>query len=392
MSVISSRPAFRWLVPVAAAVTVIGGGAAVGTFAAQADPSLPERSAAQLLVDLQTARLGGMSGTVVQRADLGLPQLPAIGGQAGLGLASLLSGSNTLRVWYNGPEQARVALVSTLGETDLIRNGEDAWLWESTGNTAQHFRLSEKSGAPDLSGYPLVGPSPTALPSTPQEVAALALSAIEPTTEVTTGGSARVAGRDAYELVLAPKDKSSLVGQVRLAIDATEHLPLRVEVFPVKADEPAFEVAFTQISFDRPDPERFTFNPPPGAKVEEKSADETRAEADKLTKDAHDAADETARTGTTVVGEGWTGVLVARISDGAAETKPGAGESGSAEAEQGLAILDQLRAVRGTWGSGKLLTGKLFSALLTDDGRLLVGAVSPERLYEVAGSPTAKIK
>src|SRR4051812_5906904 len=95
MSVFSSRPALRWLVPAAATVAVIGGGAAIGTFAASAEPSLPPRSAAQLLVDVQTARLEGMSGTVVQRADLGLPtlpKLPPIGGQGGLSLASLISG------------------------------------------------------------------------------------------------------------------------------------------------------------------------------------------------------------------------------------------------------------------------------------------------------------
>ena len=66
MSVFRSRPALRWLVPSAAAVVVIGGGAAAGTIAASADPTLPERSAAQLLVDVQNAKVDGLSGTVVQ--------------------------------------------------------------------------------------------------------------------------------------------------------------------------------------------------------------------------------------------------------------------------------------------------------------------------------------
>lgn len=386
MSVISSRPALRWLVPAAAAIAVIGGGAAVGKFAAQADPTLPERSAAQLLVDLQTARLDGLSGTVVQRADLGLPKLPAMGGQAGLGLASLLSGSNTLRVWYNGPEQARVALVSTMGEVDLIRNGSDAWLWESKGNTAQHFSLDEKALG---SGEERALPTPTGFPSSPQEAAELALSAIEPSTQVTTGGSARVAGREAYELILAPKDKTSLVSQVRLAIDAKEHLPLRVEVFATGVEDPAFEVAFTQISFDRPDPKRFVFNPPPGAKVEEKSAEETRSDAAEAAEaaEAHKSAHQ---GGTTVVGKGWTSVLVARISPDTAGKK--SGDAGTSEAEQGLAMLKQFRAVSGAWGSGHLFSSKLFNALLTDDGRVLVGLVTPERLYQVATMPEAKIK
>ncbi|MGW3795330.1 hypothetical protein ACWD8I_29760, partial [Micromonospora arida] len=114
MSVLRSRPVLRWLVPATAAVAVIGGGAAIGTFAAEAEPSLPPRTAAQLLVDLQTSRLEGLSGTVVQRADLGLP--PLVGLVPGNELTTLLTGTHTLRVWYSGPDQQRVALMDTLGE------------------------------------------------------------------------------------------------------------------------------------------------------------------------------------------------------------------------------------------------------------------------------------
>jgi hypothetical protein len=83
MSVFTSRPALRWLVPAAAAVVVVGGGAAAGTIAASADPTLPDITAAQLLTDVQNAKVDGMSGTVVQTADLGLPALPGLTGQGG---------------------------------------------------------------------------------------------------------------------------------------------------------------------------------------------------------------------------------------------------------------------------------------------------------------------
>jgi hypothetical protein len=55
------------------------------------------------------------------------------------------------------------------------------------------------------------------------------------------------------------------------------------------------------------------------------------------------------------------------------------------EADQLEGLIGSLPKVSGTWGSGRLLSGTLFSALLTDDGRVLVGAVAPEKLYEVAG-------
>src|SRR4051812_33762606 len=149
VSVFRSRPALRWLVPTAAAVVVIGGGAAAGTIVASADPALPERSAAQLLVDLQTARPAGLSGTVVETADLGLPSLPGItSGEGSADLAKLITGSNTARVWYAGEDKVRLALLGTLGETDVIRNGSNVWMWRSADNTASHLTIPADAKTP----------------------------------------------------------------------------------------------------------------------------------------------------------------------------------------------------------------------------------------------------
>jgi outer membrane lipoprotein-sorting protein len=382
MSIFTNRPALRWVVPVAATAAVIGGGAAVGTFAASAEPALPPRSAAQLLVDLQTARLDGLSGTVVQRADLGLPALANLAGQGNSDLTSLISGTHTLRVWYAGPERQRVALLSTLGETDVIHNGNDVWTWSSQRNEATHRTLSAKAGTADQHGA-----LPDGLPATPQQAAERALAAVDPTTEVTVGRSARIAGRDAYELVLGPRDKTSLIGQVRIAIDAKEHVPLRFEVFAKDNDQPAYEMAFTRVDFARPDTAQFAFNPPPGAKVTEQDAtDATAAERGKAEAAKADAARQAAEP--TTVGTGWTTVLVARAPQaGAASGKPGApsgDKAGVNGADQISGLLDRLPKVSGGWGSGRLLSSKLVNVLLTDDGRVLIGAVTPERLYEVA--------
>ena len=374
MSVFRSRPALRWLVPSAAAVLVIGGGAAAGTIAASADPSLPARSAAQLLVDVQSAKVDGLSGTVVETADLGLPSLSGLG-SGGADITKLIAGSNTARVWYAGEDKARVALLGTLGETDVIRNGDDVWMWRSADNSATHVTLpAGKDKTPSA--------APAGLPSTPQEAADAALAAIDPTTSVTTTGAASVAGRDAYELVLAPKDLSSLIGQVRLAIDAKTHIPLRVEVYAKGANNPAVRVAFQQISFTVPDAEQFAFNPPAGAKVTnqspadlEKAAGEAHSEAAKKAEAAKKDADKPK-----VVGTGWTSILVAKLpADNA--TDKGKGN----EAAQAQGLVDALPKVSGTWGSGHLLAGSLFSALITDDGKVLIGAVAPEKLYEAAG-------
>lgn len=372
MSVFRSRPALRWLVPAAAAVVVIGGGAAAGTIAASADPTLPERSAAQLLVDVQNAKVEGLSGTVVQTADLGLPALPGVtGGGGNADLMKLVAGSNTARVWYAGEDKVRLAVMGTLGETDMIRNGDDVWLWRSSSNSATHLKLPADKGdrKPDA--------LPAGVPSTPQEAADAALAAIDPSTAVTTTGAAKVAGRDAYELVLTPKDTASLVGQVRLAIDAEQHIPLGVDVYAKDANAPAVRIAFQQVSFDVPDAEQFNFNPPPGAKVETPSAGQIEQERAKAQSGAKTEAEKAEADGTKVVGTGWTSVVVAKL--------PTDAKAGSKDTAQLDAITGSLPKVSGTWGSGRLLQSALFSALLTDDGRLLVGAVAPEKLYEAAG-------
>ncbi|OJF12021.1 LolA family protein [Couchioplanes caeruleus] len=378
MSVFRSRPALRWLVPAAAAAVVIGGGAAAGTIVASADPALPERSAAQLLVDVQNAKVEGLSGTIVQTADLGLPTLPGITGGAGSNadLMKLVAGSNTARVWYAGQDKVRLAVLGTLGETDVIRNGSDVWVWRSSGSSATHYKIPAEAGKHEKQTPPL------GVPSTPQEAADAALAAIDPSTEVSTTGAAKVAGRDAYELVLKPRDTASLVGQVRLAIDAEHRIPLGVDVYAKNANDPAVRIAFQQVSFAVPDAEQFTFNPPPGTKVDTADESELRAEAEKAQKAEKAARDKAAKPeapeGTKVVGKGWASVLVAKLPTGDAGKGSGDG------AQQLEAIAGVLPKVSGTWGSGRLLQSALFSALLTDDGRVLVGAVAPEKLYEAA--------
>ncbi|WP_211275445.1 LolA family protein [Actinoplanes rectilineatus] len=387
MSVFMSRPALRWLVPSAAAIAVIGGGAAAGTIVANADPALPDRTAAQLLVDLQSADVKGLSGTVVQNSDLGLPGIAGLLGKAGGTVsggnpASLIAGSNTARVWYAGDEKVRLALLGTDGETDVIRNGSDVWVWNSGANKATHVTLDGSSAKAGEHARPESLPS--SLPSTPQEAADAALAAIDSTTAVTTTGAAKVAGRDAYELVLSPRDTDSLVGQVRLAVDAEQHIPLRVDVYAKNTVKPAVRVAFEQISFGVPDAEQFTFNPPPGATIDEKAAGdvaEEKASGSAAEKHAENKGEpsgkpETAGDGPKVIGKGWTSILTASLpKDSVAEAE---------KSEEAAPLVDTLEKVSGTWGSGRLLRGSLFSALITDDGRVFAGAVTPEALYAVA--------
>jgi outer membrane lipoprotein-sorting protein len=395
VSVFTSRPVLRWLVPATVAAAVIGGGAAVRALQAAAAPTPPPRSAAELLADIGSARLDAMSGTVVETADLGLPNLPMLSGLPGGDLTALLSGTHTVRLWYSGPDSARIALLSTLGEYDLITNGHDLWTWSSSANTATHRTLSSAPGKQLTSPHPSL---PGLASLTPQQLAAAALKAVDPSTLVTTGGPTTVAGRTAYELVLAPRDAASLIAQVRIAIDAEHHVPLRLQVLAHGSTKPSLEVAFTQISFTRPGNEHFQFTPPPGAVVTEAKTDPAGSgtDAGKVGTDAGRVpggkgpiSGDQGRGGDgyAVLGSGWTTVVVARVP------VPSGGSStpdGGSDPLGGLTrILDRLPTVHGSWGSGHVLTGTLFSLLVTDDGRVFLGPVTADRLYQAAADPAA---
>jgi outer membrane lipoprotein-sorting protein len=394
MSVTSTHPAIRWAVP-GAIVAIALGATALTAISADATSTLPPRSAAELLVDVQTASLTSISGTVVQNADLGLPDLSQLAPGDSSDFTSLISGSHTLRVWYAGEDQQRLALLGTLGESDIVRNGTDLWTWSSETNAATHYQLPERE-----QGDAAV-PDAGALAITPQQAAEQALAAIDPSTAVTVDGTPSVAGRDAYELVLTPRDSRSLVGEIRIAVDAEQHIPLRVQVWAAGAGTPAFEVGFTQVSFETPGAEQFQFTPPPGATVTESTLEESdRAELPGAPAPDLDAAvvdlDPTGEP--TVVGTGWTTVLVATLpqqagTGSAPEAVPapesGAPEGGPRGERPGSGIdlqslVGSLPAVSGDWGSGHLLQSALFSVLVTDDGRVLGGAVAPELLYEAA--------
>jgi outer membrane lipoprotein-sorting protein len=254
----------RWAVPVGAVAAVglvIAGSVIAG---AQTTPRLPARTTAQLLaaVSNPAALPPAMTAVVQETASLGLPDLP--GSSDPLSPLSLLSGTHTFKIWYDGPARVRVAVPVSLGETDLRRDGNSAWIWNSRTNQATHYLLPAGTPAGPL-GSPSSVP-PQSIP-TPQQLAKQILAAVGPTTTVGLQQNVTVAGQAAYQLSLAPKDGRSLIGQVRIAIDARDSLPLQVQVFGRGASGPAFSVGYTSLSFAVPAASNFSFSPPPGAKV-----------------------------------------------------------------------------------------------------------------------------
>ncbi|MEU7880847.1 LolA family protein [Microbispora bryophytorum] len=392
--------AVRWGVPVAAVAVVA---AAVGTgpviAAVRGDQALPDRTAEQLLADVartwQSGRMPPMSGTIVETASLGLPSLPGLTGLSGgpgpsaASATSLLSGSHQLKIWYAGEDRFRLMLPGEMSETDVVADGDTVWLWDSAANKATRLtapaapgggRGGGHGGRPE-GGFPL-RPGPASPYATPEQAARQALKAAGSDTAISVGDDVTVAGRAAYQIVLTPTSAESLIKDVRVALDGEKLMPLRVQVYTKGAAEPAFEVGFESLSFTAPAPENFSFTPPAGAKVEQGTATPPVGHRPEAVAEAHDRG--------SVVGSGWDSVLVTSLPKVPAQDVPAQQQDG--KGPDGLdvaALLDGLKGaatpVSGQWGSGRLLRTKVVSILITDDGRLLAGAVTPEALYRAAG-------
>ena len=354
----------RWAVP--AGALVITGGVMAGALisVAQAAPGLPARTPAQLLAEVADSATPPLTGTVVETSSFGLPALPATGNPTSL--SSLLTGSHTVRVWYSSPGHFRLAVPESLSESDVIRDGSTAWLWQSTLNKVTKFTLPAHSAARPSQAVPKQ-------PLTPQQAAQQVLAAVGPTTTVSVASNVTVAGQAAYALVLAPKDARSLIGQVQIDIDGRNSVPLRLQVFARGASSPAFQVGYTSIQFVTPAPADLTFTPPPGAKVSHVNLSAPSG-SDRMQGDV------------STIGSGWLTVLDLPGTGLTAPSGSGSGDSPSGDSAAVLnALLQSATPVSGAWGSGRLLRTSLVSVLITDGGRMFVGAVQPSVLYAAAG-------
>jgi outer membrane lipoprotein-sorting protein len=374
MSLLSARRGMlRFLVPLAVVAVVAGGVAfASASRSDSATPSLPPRTAEQLLADVSQAKVPGLSGTVVSTTRLGLPELPGLAGRGGVSLSDLLAGSHTVRVWLKGDGRSRAAVTGSLAESDAIHNGKDLWFYSSGDNSVVHYRLTGRS---QTAPPPGTGTLPT-----PQELARQLLAALSPSTQISVERNLRVAGRDAYQLRLRPKAPESLIDSAVLAVDGQTKVPLRVQVLAKGKQDPAVEVGFTQVQFRAPADGVFQFTPPPGAKVTEKQPPSGSGEHG-----GGNGKPPAASSDLAVLGSSWTSVLVARNVDLA---------SGGSGADAGT-LRELLRAatpVQGAFGHGRLLRTTLLTVLLTDDGRAYAGAVTPAAVEAAAARPLSEAK
>ena len=313
----------------------VGLGLLVITGGANAQPELPPVTPEDLMSSVLAAPdPGPFDGTVELDNNLGLPALPDAPQAA--------NGTSTARIWSGGDHKGRVQLPTESGERTLVSDGTTHWAWNSEDRSVVRGPVENRDASP----------------ADPTTAATTAIEKLRATSTVAVDGTASVAGRGAYELVLTPAPtERTLLREVRVAVDAEKRMPLQLTVLAAGSTEPALQVGFTELTFRPQDAERFTFTPPPGATVTDAPA-----------RDAQQASPDA-----TTVGDGWDTVkIMSRPADTTPET--------AAPGEPAPPDLSSIgNPVSGAWGSGRLITTAVGSAIITDDGRVAAGAV-PEQV------------
>lgn len=354
----TGRKSWRQWTPAAIAAGAVGAAALVAPFSANAAVDLPDKTAAEVLALVQEKDVDAFSGTVEQTSNLGLPDLSALdasggngarnddGGEASPASAAmeLVTGSHTAQVFVNGPDQSRLQVLDRLEERNVIRNGDDLWYYNSDENEAIHATLGDHE-------------KPDGGTQAPHDLAAHFLEKVDPSTEVTVGSDRMVAGRAVYDLILTPRSADTLVGSVTVAVDGETGLPLGVTVAAAGSSDPAFSSAFTDISYEVPDESLFDFTPPDGAAL-------TEVDPKDHQRGGHPDKEAAEAEKPTVVGQGWNAVVVVP-----------AGQQ---------QIPEELAQLSTPIDGGQLLSTTLVNVLLADDGRILAGSVTVERLQAVA--------
>ncbi|MFF8991865.1 outer membrane lipoprotein carrier protein LolA [Streptomyces sp. NPDC014983] len=388
------RRAARYAVPVA----VVGVAAAtiglVPALADSGDPDLPKITAQQLIDKIAKSDVQRLSGTVKISTDLGLPDLGGLesgiasGMTQGSGsgsaadprsrLTELVSGTHTLRVAADGPDRQKLSLLEQGAEYSVIHDGKDVWGYDSKSNQVTH---GTAPAGKDRRAEP---------PATPKDFADQALKAVDDTTSVTVDGTAQVAGRDAYKLQIKPRQSGTTVGAINIAVDARTGMPLKFTLTPKSGGAAVVDAGFTEVSFARPAASTFAFTPPKGAKVtEQKDAQGKAAEKPGFGKGmegmegmegAKGLEGTKGLSGGTVLGKGWTSI--ATFDTGAKGGLP----TGAKGGDLGGFVGSLGDPVSGKFGKGTVFSTRLVNALITDDGKVYVGAVTKDALVKAANA------
>ncbi len=398
-----SRNRRRWIPAVLAPVLVAG---SVFGFSVQANAAidLPDKSASQILQMINTNPDIAFSGTIVKKANLGLPPmniipdisqsmvdemskkmpkemgdfLPQASVQGELALAlEFFAGTHRANIFVDGIEKSRLQVLDLLSERNFIRNGNVLWAYDATKSLAQRTTINEREvkNAENIARL-LLAMNKSKFPfdyTSPAAVADYILNEASKYSTISVAADIKIADRGAYQITLTPKNNQSLIASATLSIDAATGLPLAARVMAVGQDGPAFEVAFESITFAKPDASNFNFTPPAGTRIIDIPAPtqaDLMRELGKLP--ALPSESDAKAKLEDLIAQGWGAVVKVPAAQVPAELR-------RLQAENKL-YTELTKPVSG----GRVFSSTLLNIFFADNGDIYAGSVTVERLLAVA--------
>lgn len=199
-------------------------------------------------------REAGAAGPVGMSADFRyvngmVPDTSSLPAITGGGPTPLLEGANG-RLWWGGGV-LRIEFQTDAGDTQLLVHGDRALMYDASAGNAFSVQL------------PSLGSSASARTGIAGAVQLLAglrgqVRFSRPQPNVT-------AGRPSYSVVMRPAGRAdSLIGAVRLVVDADTAVPLGVDVYGRGQTQPVVEIALSNVHFGPIDPSVFDLHLPYG--------------------------------------------------------------------------------------------------------------------------------
>lgn len=414
----------KWIPAVVAPATVVALSIAV-PMQANAEIDLPDKSASEILQMMNAEPDMSFSGRVTKVSNLGLPpigNMPNVSesmveemeedmpegmqefiprvteSNVVTDLLEIISGTHEARIYVDGPDKLRVQILDAMSERSITVNGDTVWFYDDDKLAAQYMtmdmdkeELEAKAEEFEAENSEEIEQRIAELPfdiNNPAEVADYVLEEASEYSAITVGVDQNVAGRAAYELIATPRAAETTVDYVSVAIDAETGMALNVKIMAKGQVEPAMQIGFTSIDYSTPDASIFEFNPSSDVTVTEmEMPEEFTIDGETYTKEELQAELESKKPTEAEYEE-----LKAEYE--AMENKPELYENGWAsvvemtlgdempvEMFESELFSDMTEQVDG----GQVISTPLVNVLITDDGRVLAGAVTTDYLLEIAG-------
>jgi outer membrane lipoprotein-sorting protein len=412
----------KWIPALVAPATVVALSIAV-PMQANAVIDLPDKSASEILQMMNSEPDMSFSGRVTKVSNLGLPPIgnmpdvsesmveemeenmpegmedfiPRVTNSGVFtDVLEIISGTHEARIYVDGPDKLRIQILDPMSERSLTVNGDTVWVYDDDKLAAQFMtmdsaELEAKKAEYESENSAEIEQRIADLPfdiNNPAEVADYVLSEASEYSAITVGVDQNVAGRAAYELIATPLAAETTVDYVSVAVDAETGMALNVKIMAKGQIEPAMELGFTSIDYSTPASAIFEFTPSSDVTVTEMEMPEeftidgqtytkeelqAELESKKPTEAEYEelkAQYEAMENKPVVYENGWASVVEMTLSDDM-----------PVEMFESELFSEMTQQVDG----GKIISTSLVNVLITDDGRVLAGAVNTDYLLEIAG-------